>query len=53
MKLAKIWAKTKQHPQAELLINMSKKQVCLYQWDYVINCNENENDNGKIDHDED
>ena len=25
---------------------MSKKQVCLFQWD----CNENENDNGKIDH---
>ena len=29
---------------------MSKKQVCLYQWDYMINCNENENDNCKIDH---
>ena len=28
---------------------MSKKQVCLYQWDYMINCNENENDNGKRD----
>ena len=27
-----------------------KKQVCLYQWDYMINCNENENNNGKIDH---
>ena len=25
---------------------MSKKQVCPYQWDYIISCNEN----GKIDH---
>ena len=31
-------------------MNMPRKQVCLYQWDYRINCNENENDNGKIDH---
>ena len=29
---------------------MQKKQVCLFQWDYMISCNENENDNGKIDH---
>ena len=29
---------------------MSKKQVFLFQWDYMINCNENENGNGKIDH---
>ena len=29
---------------------MSKKQVCLYQWDFMVNCNEKENDNGKIDH---
>ena len=32
------------------MTNMSKKQVCPYQWDYMINCNENENDNDKIDH---
>ena len=35
---------------AELLTNMSKKRVCLLQWDYMINCNENENHNGKIYH---
>ena len=29
---------------------MPKKQVCLYQRDYMINCTENEYDNGKIDH---
>ena len=29
---------------------MYKKHVCLYQWHYVINCNENENANDKIDH---
>ena len=29
---------------------MSKKQVCPYQWDYMINCNENENDNDKVDY---
>ena len=29
---------------------MSKKQVCLCQRDYIFNCNENENVNGKIDH---
>ena len=28
---------------------MSKKQVFLCQWDYMINCNENEYDNGTID----
>ena len=30
---------------------MSKK-VCLYRWCYIINCKENDNDNGndKIDH---
>ena len=28
---------------------MSNKQVCLYQWDYMINWNKNESDNGKID----
>ena len=31
----------------ELLTNMTKKQVCLYQWDYE---NQNQNDNDKIDH---
>ena len=29
---------------------MSRKQVCLYQWDRMINCNEIESDNNKIDH---
>ena len=29
---------------------MSKKQIFLFQWDYMINCNENENDNRKINH---
>ena len=29
---------------------MSKKQVSLYQWDFMINCYGNENDNGKVDH---
>ena len=48
--MAKKQAKAKQHPEAELLTNMSKKQVCLYQRDYMINCNANENDNVKIDH---
>ena len=28
---------------------MSKMQVCLCQWDYIIKCNENENDNEKLD----
>ena len=40
----------KQHPEAELLTSMSKKQVFLCQWDYRINCNENENDNKETDH---
>ena len=48
LKLVK--AKAKLHPEAELLRNMSKKQVCLHQWDYMVNWNEKENDNGKIDH---
>ena len=29
---------------------MSTKQVFQRQWDYRLNCNENENDNEKIDH---
>ena len=29
---------------------MSRKQVCLYQWDNMINSNENGNDNDKTDH---
>ena len=28
---------------------MSKRQVCLCQRDHTFNCNENENDDGKID----
>ena len=32
------------------MTNMPKTQVCLYHLDYLINCNENKNDNGKIDH---
>ena len=47
LKWAKKLSKAKQHPEAELLANMSKKYVCLYQWGYMINCNENENDNDK------
>ena len=43
-------AKAKQYPEAELLTNMSKRQICLCQWDYIFNCNENENQNGKMDH---
>ena len=35
----------KQHAEAELLTKMSKKQVCLLQWDFMINYTENENDN--------
>ena len=35
---------------AELLMHMSKKQVFLCQWDYMINCNEDENDNEKTSH---
>ena len=40
--------KTKQHPEVELQIKMSKKQVFLFQLDYMINCYEN--DNRKIDY---
>ena len=29
---------------------MCEKQVFSFQWDYIINCNENVNDNGKLDH---
>ena len=50
LKLAKNYAKAKQHPEAELLTNMFRKKVCLFQCDYKINCTENENDNGKIHH---
>ena len=48
LKLAKTQAKFKQHSEAELETNISEKQVCQYQWDYMSNCNEN--DNGKVDH---
>ena len=48
--MVKNQAKAKQHPEAELLTNMSKKQVFMWQWDYMINCIENENDNEKTDH---
>ena len=47
LKLAKNQAKAKQHPEAELLTNMSTKQVCLCQLVYMISCNENEKDNEK------
>ena len=29
---------------------MSKRQVFLCQWDYMINCNEHEHDNERTDH---
>ena len=29
---------------------MSKEQIFLFQWDYMINCAENDNGNGKLDH---
>ena len=29
---------------------MFKKQVFPYQWDYMISCNKNENNNGEIDY---
>ena len=32
----KMTPKAKQQPKAELLTNMFKKQVCLYQWDHMI-----------------
>ena len=44
------WQKLKQHCESELLTNMPKRKVCLCQWDYIFSCNENENDNRKIDH---
>ena len=48
--MAKIQAKAKQDPEAELSVHIIKKRVCLYQWDYIINCNESKNDNDKVDH---
>ena len=30
-----------QHPEPELLTNMSKQQVRMCQWDYIINSNKN------------
>ena len=42
-------ANAKQHPEDERLASMSRKKVCQYQWHYMINWNENENDNSKID----
>ena len=50
LKLAKNQAKAKQHPEAELLTNMSTKQVCLCQLVYMISCNENEKDNEKTEY---
>ena len=50
LKLAKNEAKAEQQPEAELLTNMSKKQVFMCQWIYMIICNENKNDNEKTDH---
>ena len=41
LKLAKNQAKAKQHPEVELLTIMSKKWICLHQWNYFFNCNEN------------
>ena len=29
---------------------MSEKRVFLCQWDHIFNCNENKNDNRKVDH---
>ena len=46
----KIQAKAKQEPEVELLTNMYKTEVCLYDWDYMTNCNKNESVNGKVDH---
>ena len=46
----KIQAKAKQQPEAELLTNMYKTEVCLNEWDYMTNCNKNENVNDKVDH---
>ena len=50
VEIGKNLSKSYATPEAELLINMFKKQACLYQWDYMINCNDNENDNGRVDH---
>ena len=50
MKLTKNYAKAKSHSEAELLTNTSKKQVFLCQWHHMINCNENEIGNDKLDH---
>ena len=47
--MVKNQADGKEHPDAELLTNISKKQLCLYLWDIMINCNESENDKDKID----
>ena len=41
-------SKANQHPEDDLLINLSNKQVCLYQWDYMINWNKNEKNNCRI-----
>ena len=63
MKLAKNQANTMQHPEAERLTfknyshsltkdkkyKISKKQVSL-SWGYMINHNENDDENEKIDH---
>ena len=38
---------SKQHAVVELLTKMSKKQVYLFQLDFMVNCKENENDNKK------
>ena len=43
----KILAKAKQHPEAEHLTNISKKQVYLFQQEYMIYCNKNEHTNEK------
>ena len=48
LKFGRNQAIAKQYPKAELLRNMSKKQISMYQWDYTNN--ENENGNGIIDH---
>ena len=45
-------AKNKQKLGSTLRLNFRRTclKVCLFQLDYMINCNENENDNGKLDH---
>ena len=47
LKLAKSWAKAKQHPETVLLKKMSKWASVALKWEYMINCNESENDNEK------